>query len=384
MEELYLLDSKLNKIHVIDTYLSVLWVSRYNAVGDCELVISASMQNFQKIQESKYIVRDDDDMACEINKIEIKTDEENGNQLIISGTDIKNILYQRIVEKQTNFNGLVEDYIITLIEDSIINPTNMDRKIENFVLDTKKGCSETIKQQVTYNNVGEKIEELCKQYGWGFKVTIKDKKFVFTLFKGEDKSEYITFSPEYDNISTTDYVKDNTNIKNVALVAGEGEGVDRAITIIGSGKGIERREMYIDEKDTSSTIEYDELILRYPGGKQVTINSIIYYQVNEVNIATITKDEEGEITNVKLCKDIYLESLKNTGYEKMSEYKSVTSFVGEVIIGMTYTYKKDYNLGDIVNIVNEYGISINARISEIVESKEEEGYKMEPTFEYIE
>ena len=372
MEELYLLDSKLNKIHVIDTYLSVLWASRYNAVGDCELVISASMQNFQKIQESKYIVRDDDDMACEINKIEIKTDEENGNQLIISGTDIKNILYQRIVEKQTNFNGLVEDYIITLIEDSIINPTNMDRKIENFVLDTKKGCSETIKQQVTYNNVGEKIEELCKQYGWGFKVTIKDKKFVFTLFKGDD------------NISTTDYVKDNTNIKNVALVAGEGEGVDRAITIIGSGKGIERREMYIDEKDTSSTIEYDELILRYPGGKQVTINSIIYYQVNEVNIATITKDEEGEITNVKLCKDIYLESLKNTGYEKMSEYKSVTSFVGEVIIGMTYTYKKDYNLGDIVNIVNEYGISINARISEIVESKEEEGYKMEPTFEYIE
>lgn len=28
-------------------------------------------------------------MVCEITKIEIKTDEENGDQLIITGTDIK-------------------------------------------------------------------------------------------------------------------------------------------------------------------------------------------------------------------------------------------------------------------------------------------------------
>jgi len=68
----------------------------------------------------------------------------------------------------------------------------------------------------------------------------------------------------------------------------------------------------------------------------------------------------------------------------MAEYVTVTSFTGEIITGLSYEYKKDYNLGDIINIVNEYGISINARISEILENQDENGYTMEPTFENIE
>ena len=51
---------------------------------------------------------------------------------------------------------------------------------------------------------------------------------------------------------------------------------------------------------------------------------------------------------------------------------------------MGYKYKEDYNLGDIVNIVNEFGISINARITEIIESQDDNGYTIEPTFENIE
>ena len=68
----------------------------------------------------------------------------------------------------------------------------------------------------------------------------------------------------------------------------------------------------------------------------------------------------------------------------MSEHTSITSFAGEIIVGMSYKYKEDYNLGDIVNIVNEYGISINVRISEIIENQDDNGYTMEPTFENIE
>ena len=384
MEELYLLDENLNKIHIIDTFVNVIWANRYNTVGDCELVISASVDNFNKIKESKYISRNDDDMVCEIKKIKLKTDEENGNQLIITGVDVKNILKQRIVEKQTNFNGLVEDYIRTLIKDSIINPTNPDRKIKNFILADKKGFTETIREQVTYDNVGDKIEELCNQYGWGYKVTVSNGNFVFSLFKGEDKSKYVTFSQNYDNISTTDYSKDDSNIKNIALIAGEGEGIARKTTTIGNGVGINRHELYVDARDVSSAIDYDELLNSYPNGTQKTINNVIYYQVNGRNIAILTKNEQGEVTEVQLCNDVYIENLKNIGYEKMADYKSVSSFSGEVIIGINYQYKKDYNLGDIVRIVNEYGISINVRISEIIENQDDNGYIMEPTFENVE
>ena len=67
----------------------------------------------------------------------------------------------------------------------------------------------------------------------------------------------------------------------------------------------------------------------------------------------------------------------------MTEYISVTSFAGEIIVGISYIYKKDYNLGDIVKIKNEYGISMNARITEVLENQDESGYKMEPTFENV-
>lgn len=384
MEEFYLLDNELKKKYIIDTYSSAIWAKRYNDIGDCELVISASIENFRKIKECKYIARNDDDMVCKIKKVELQTDEENGDQLILTGKDITDILNQRIVIKQTNFNGSVEDYIRTLINDSIIKPTNTDRKIKNFTLANKKGFTETIREQVTYDNVGDKIQKLCKQYGWGYKVTINNGSFIFALYKGSDISEYITFSHNYDNISTTDYSKDDSNIKNVALVAGEGEGVARKTITIGNGIGIDRHELYVDARDISSEIDYDELLINYPNGKEKVINNVIYYQVNGINIAVLTKNDAGEITNVQLCNNIYMENLKNTGYEKMSEYASITSFAGEIIVGMSYKYKEDYNLGDIVNIVNEYGISINVRISEVIENQDDNGYTMEPTFENIE
>lgn len=165
MEDFCLLDKELNRRYIIDTYSSVIWAKRYNTVGDCELVISATEDNFNKVKECKYISRNDDDMVCKIEKIEIQTDEENGSQLIITGTDIKDMLNQRIVEKQTNFNGLVEDYIRKLIIDSIISPTNPDRKIKNFILADKVGFTEKISEQVTYDYVGIKIQELCQQFG---------------------------------------------------------------------------------------------------------------------------------------------------------------------------------------------------------------------------
>lgn len=384
MEEFYLLDNELKKKYIIDTYSSAIWAKRYNDIGDCELVISASIENFRKIKECKYIARNDDDMVCKIKKVELQTDEENGDQLILTGKDITDILNQRIVIKQTNFNGSVEDYIRTLINDSIIKPTNTDRKIKNFTLANKKGFTETIREQVTYDNVGDKIQKLCKQYGWGYKVTINNGSFIFALYKGSDISEYITFSHNYDNISTTDYSKDDSNIKNVALVAGEGEGVARKTITIGNGIGIDRHELYVDARDISSEIDYDELLINYPNGKEKVINNVIYYQVNGSNIAIITKNDAGEVTNVQLCNNIYIENLRNTGYEKMAAYTSVTSFSGEIIVGMSYQYKKDYKLGDIVKIVNEYGISINVRISEVIENRDDNGYTMEPTFENIE
>ena len=69
------------------------------------------------------------------------------------------------------------------------------------------------------------------------------------------------------------------------------------------------------------------------------------------------------------------------GYEKLSETAMTQAFDGEVSMNVNYQYRKDYQLGDIVTIENErWGISINSRIIEVMESEDENGYIVTPTF----
>lgn len=383
--DVYLLNGALNKIHIIDGYTSLIWADRYNDLGDCELVIPATVENVLKVQQSIYISREDSDLVCRIEKIELTTDIENGDYIIITGVDIKKILQQRIIWTQTNFNGLVEDYIRKLINDNAINPTIANRKISKLILDTKANFPDTINEQVTFNNLGEKIQELCKTYNWGYKVYINEnKKFVFKLYNGTDRSGFVIFSDDYENLSSTDYINDTSNISTIALVAGEGEGTARITQTSGSNTSdLDRYELYVDARDLSKTIAYDELLIAYPGGTEVTIGNVIYYQVDGINIAILTKNEDLEVTDVQLTDNIYNNTLESRGQEKLAEHKALVAFEGSIQPTQSFTYKEDYFLGDIVSIENHYGISVEARIVEIIEVDNENGYSIEPKFEYL-
>lgn len=64
--------------------------------------------------------------------------------------------------------------------------------------------------------------------------------FRFALRRGVDRSynqlanPWVVFSPGYENLIRTDYLNSNTAYRNVALVAGEGEGADRKTSVVRS------------------------------------------------------------------------------------------------------------------------------------------------------
>ena len=380
--DIYVLDKNFNRIHIIDQYKSLIWANRYNEIGDCELMINATVDNWFIFKDGIYLTRSDDDMTCRIEKINIKTDLENGNFIIINGYDIKNILKQRIIWKQTNFNGLAENYIRKLIEEAIISPELEIRKISNFVLDDKANFIEELQQQVAYDNLQEKITEICKKYEWGYKVYIDNNLIRFKLYKGVDRTDYVVFSEDYENLADTEYIEDKSNMRNVALIAGEGEGVERTTAITGDKSGLERYEVYVDASDLSKKIEYEDLKNTYKNGEEKTIGGKIYYVVNGVNIAILTKEDD--YTNVELLDDIYINNLISKGNETLAQYCNTKTFNGNVEAKLTYEYKKDYFLGDIVSVRNQFGISIKARIVEIIEVDDDNGYSIEPKFEYME
>lgn len=428
MIDVYVLDKNLSVVGIVDSYKSLIWANRYNDVGDCELYLEASQENINLLQDGYYLIRADDDMVCQIRKIEIDTSAEEGNYLIVTGKDTKALLDQRVIWSMMTCTGNIEDFIRSIVQNSCVAPALYGRQFQKangqplLALGNKANFSEVTTEQVSYKNVGEKIREYCGTYKWGYRIVLSNNTLWFQLYKGTDRSSDVIFSDAYENLSSTKYVDDKTNMGNVALVAGAGEGSARARNVYGFYSGIDRYEIFVDAKDIARQISWSELTdiypttddggqgylngynyklnylnvqivdsdqltwlqTNFPTGQVVTIGGIQYYQVYNEIIATLQTTTPDDNSPVTLQDIVYSVYLLNRGAENLAEYGEVISFEGSVIPDVTFVYKQDYFLGDIVSVENEYGIKASARIVEVVEVMDDNGYSMEPKFEYLE
>lgn len=350
--DIYVYNPELERVGLIDIYQSLIWTKRYYQAGDFELYVPASSELLETLQKDNMLVREDDDTIMIVEKIEITTDVETGNYIIASGRSIESYLERRIVRYQTNIDDTLENGIRQLIDENAINPKDTFRIIPNLMLGEVQGFTDTLKMQITYDNLYDVIVSLCQSYGYGFKIFLENGNLVFNLYKGvdhsysQDTNPYVVFSPEFDNLINSQYITDKQDYKNYAYVFGEGEGSSRSLRAVSKRAGyvpknLELYELYVDAKDLST------------------------------NNGEITTQEYGEM-------------LYTRGIEKLSECKITTAFEGEVNSNLSYQYKKDYNLGDIVQVTNEYGITTKARITEIIESESDSGTELVPTFEYEE
>lgn len=344
--QLFVLNKDFEIIDIIDYYKSLEWVKRYCDTGDFVLKIIANAHTVQVLKKRNYIVREDDEKIYQIEKINLKSNEEDGDTLIVSGRSIEKILAQRIVWKQTSAGGgeTAEDFVRRIINENAINPSDPKRKIPRLKLGEKMGFSEKIEKQLTGDNLLTAVKEICNTYSYGFKIVMNEAgELVFDLYKGTDRSyrqnenPYVIFSQDFDNVVNTEYEYDETNISNVALIGGEGEGNERKFQTLGNAEGMGRYELFVDAKDISSN--------------------------------------NGEISTSE-----YNNMLLERGREKIAENTFIETYDGELENTNTYIYKKDYEIGDVVQIVDKFGIESTPRILEIIESMNENGYRIVATY----
>jgi hypothetical protein len=350
---IWVLNSAFQRVGIIDSYTSLIWTTRYYEPGDFELYIGADRNILKLIQENDYLVREQDMtdneyrnvMVIDKPNIEINTNIETGDYLIVTGKCLKSIVGRRVVINQTVMNGKLESCINRLLMENIINPVDAKRKINNFTFDNTTNFNLTLTMQATGDNLAELITQICKNYNLGWDVCIKNNKFVFYLYKGIDRSAeqninpVVMFSYEFDNILTSDYNEDMSNYANVAIVAGEGEGINRKKYETGdtTASGLNRFETFVDARDMSTN--------------------------------------EGGVSDAE-----YNTMLAEKGDEKLAELQKIVSFEGEIDATKQYVLNKDFYMGDIVQVVNEYGVSKATRIIEIIEADDENETSVIPTF----
>lgn len=350
--ELLVLDTNFESVCIIDSFNSMIWVDRYSGYGDFELEMSVNVDNLERLKEDNYLWLRESDHVMIIESIEIDTNVEDGNRLIVKGRSLESILYRRIIWGQKTITGNLQNGIKTLLNEAFISPTDPDRKIDNLTFEesTDPAITKlTIDKQYTGEYIYDAIKTICDENNIGFKIVLNDSnQFVFSLYSGVDRSydqlanSYVIFSPKFENIINSNYYHDKSNFKNVTFVAGEGEGASRKTTSVGSSSGMDRREVFTDARDISSDTE------------------------------------EGTLTEKE-----YIAKLASRGSETLSEHIVNTAFEGKVEATNLFKYGEDFHIGDIVQIANEHGHEGRAYISEFIMSQNAEEISMYPTFQTI-
>lgn len=404
--QVYILDADYNLLGVIDEAESVLWHKKYNDIGESEIYIPCNETYLDLLKKGNYLYRFDDDMVCKIEKREIETDVENGDFIIVPATDICKILSGRIVRWQVVYSGTVAGFIQKVLTDNVINPAQSTRKIPGFtfVLDTSNGATftERIETSTFTDDLLQLIITTCKTYNYGFRVSydLNARSLVFRLYRGKNKAvmasgEYVEFSPQYSNILSSRYIEDASSYKNVAYVSYK--AADESVHLLSVYRGMNegqpeptgeaRREIFVDGTGTSRDISYEELVQMFPSvtktsstdadGKTVAT----YYSNGQV---VATSEGTGDDEKIAVSDSTYHLLIRALGENALAENADKTEFSGNVDTIDTYEYKIDYDIGDIVKVINEHGIEAEARITEVMESDDnEDGHVIEPTFEYI-
>lgn len=342
---LNILDENRELIDIIRFYDSCLWTRKYRDVGGCVLTITPTYELVNMfMNEAKYISRDDDPMITEIKNIRISMDITTGKySMTITCLGVEAVFNQRIVFVPTNLNTTAEIFMRTLVLENMINPVLAVRKIDHIVLGSLKGYQDIISKQVTYDEILTVIIELCATYNYGFRlVPLSNGNLALEFYKGRDFTENnvegndaIVFSKDYNNLLSFDYEIDYSTYKNFTLVGGEGEGTARKLVAVGNIPGKDRYETFTDASGLSSE-----------------------------NLSTTEYNEE----------------LKEAGINDLS-LKSTTHIFNCKIDITQYNYREDFDVGDKVTIIGDFGLKLDATIVEVIEAKDSSPYRVSVVLE---
>ena len=345
--DIYFLNSDFERLGVIDYCASIIWTRRYNKAGDFELYIPVSQEALDLVKINTLVQRADKPESLMIIKsIQLTTDAEAGDFLTITGPSVEAYIGQRIIWQQTNLNGTIAAAVTQLLNENLISPSESARAIAGITVgDVSAAAGQSLQKQITGDNLLEAIIGILNEYKLGFNLIYSNGGLAFGIYAGTDRSynqtenPRVIFSPEFDNFISSEYLHSAENYANVALVAGEGQGAARKTQEVGSESGAERVEIYVDARDISSDTE------------------------------------SGTIPDTE-----YNALLVSRGQEKLAEAPMELNYTGQIEPTVNFIYGTDYELGDIIEIINEFGTANAARITEIIESWDENGHTIVPTF----
>lgn len=368
---LYVLDQDFETLELIDNFIELIWAERYRTCGDFELYLPVNMCVDPYLTKGNYLHMKGSDqyMIIEDTKTitNAKADAESMHKIV--GRDLSSILDRRVIWKQIDFTGTVQNLIKKILNENVISPANPNRAIPNFVfIESSGGRMDEEIQNIQFHgeNVLEVIRSLCEVFDLGFKVLPHGVGgFSFQLYAGVDRSyeqdvnPWVVFSPEYENLAGTTLLEKTSTYKNTALVYNEW------VTREYSGADVTEDVVKTEVEVFNSFGEVAGL-----DRKEIFVQSYANHTKNDVGSTQYTDAE-------------YEEILKSEGRADLADYEIASAFTGEFEHNGQFVINRDFSMGDIVSVENEYGQRGRCRIIELIYSQSDTGETVIPSFENV-
>lgn len=360
--EVYILDSLLRRVEVVDRFESLIWTERFSAYGDFELVIRSTLENRNRFRPGVRLAMNESYRVMTVETVENTVDADGKLILKVSGNSLEAILLDRIAKltlsattpwvivgtpaavarwifKKVCVDGVLDVYdkIPFIVESSALMPaSNIPEPVDPY----------------TYNvepkTVYDAIKEICDVWTLGFRIlrNFDQSQLYWDIYAGTDRTSGQTtrppviFSTELDNLTNTTELNSIESSKNVAYVtAPNGSLQVYPNDIPPSEGGFERRVLYVDASDI-----------------------------------TLPSGAVGSPAQVALEA-----ALKQRGKEELAKYRAFQAFDGEINQNSQYKYQRDYYLGDLVEQRNSDGVANLMRVTEQIFASDREGERAYPT-----
>lgn len=342
MKAIRILSKELDLLGEVDNYLSFSFTRKHYSYGEFQLVTNIKVQNADKLNVGNLIMLGNDKFKVGIIRHkEIKINEAGEEVLTIKGYSLSHLLTRRITippinQAQDIIEGNAETVIKHFVKRNCLDIVGME--FPRFLISPNQNSGENIKWSSRYKNLAEELEKISRltDMAFGVYIDFESKSYIFYVYNGRNFSASqninppVIFSSKFDNVKSQEYVDSLMGYGNYAIVAGQGEGVNREVIMMGDegATGFEKSVIFVDARDLENNTD-----------------------------------------------------LPARGAAKLKEHERIVSFSAEVLPTGPFQYQKDWDLGDIVTVQNkDWNVEVDTRITEVTEIYEAGGFRVNVVF----
>lgn len=339
---------ELELLDLLEQFDSVLWEARAFASGSFSVSAPLTEKN-RALLAPENILWIAGESAGIIEQLGEEAGE-SGTNIVASGRLLTGLLARRILWGPYTLYGTGAWSMTKLVNDCAIEPVNAARRLPHLSAAAVPTGGEAARRQNTGGNLLTVLSRIGAETltAFGVRFDARTPSMEFWTRRGVDRStaqserEPVLYSTELDDVLASSYAYDSTQYMTAALIAGEGEGAVRSYASVDDGlTGFDRRELFVDARDLSSSTES----------------------------GTLTPEQ-------------YAQALRSRGAEKLAEHPLTQTFDATVrTLDPTYVYGEDFFLGDVITVTDErLGVSADAVVTAVQRWASRSGEGMSLTF----